>query len=106
MNRPSDNPDTCCPVCHGDGALTEGERLQVTYEAQTLASLRSIRDYAASEASKTLGTAIQLCVSGNGTAWRVFVGDLPLSPQSCENSFETALGLAAQWVREQAKATP
>jgi hypothetical protein len=42
MNHPSDNPDTCCPVCHGDGELSEEQVADVQAEAEALAALRRI----------------------------------------------------------------
>lgn len=65
-----------------------------------LADLRTLRDAAAARAPETLGAAIQLCVSGNGEAWGVYLNDTPLTKRSCETPFGGALHEAAEFVRQ------
>jgi hypothetical protein len=42
MNHPSDIPETCCPVCHGDGELAVEEKGKVETDACALWAYRVI----------------------------------------------------------------
>ncbi len=46
MNHPSDNPETCCPVCDGDGELSTDELEQLRADARALWSVRVLDAWA------------------------------------------------------------
>jgi hypothetical protein len=39
MNHPSDNPDTCCPACHGNGEVDFDERPRIVAALAAAAEL-------------------------------------------------------------------
>lgn len=42
MNHPSDQPEKCCPVCHGDGELDPDEKSKIEADARALWAYRVI----------------------------------------------------------------
>jgi hypothetical protein len=68
--------------------------------AQLLADMETLRDAAVAQAPARLGASIELAVSGNGEAWRVFMSGEPLTALSCETSFGESLNEAAEACRK------
>lgn len=68
-------------------------------EAQLLADLLALRDAAVQQAPKHFGSSIEICVSGNGESWGVYMNGVPLTELSCATSFGRAINEAAETFR-------